>query len=91
MPVDCFNSKKVHFVPTWWEQFLQTLDEFCKTNPGWLAAQVKAFMKEHRIAVPVEVTPVLLAGFLNFSTCLEMFDAVLGAELSKEFSKLGEG
>jgi hypothetical protein len=88
-PVECFNSKKVHFVPTSWELFLQTLDEFCKTDPSWLAAQVKAFMKEHRIAIPVEVTPVLLDAFKNFRTCLEMFDAVLDSELLKEFNKLG--
>jgi hypothetical protein len=43
-PVECSNSRKVHFVPTRWELFLQTLDEFCKTDPSWLVAQVKAFI-----------------------------------------------
>jgi hypothetical protein len=51
------------FFPTRWERFLQILETFSKTHPSWLAAQVKAFMKEHRIAVPVKVTPVLLDGF----------------------------
>jgi hypothetical protein len=88
-PVEASTSKKVHFVPTRWELFLQTLDEFCKTDSSWLAAQVKAFMKEHRIAIPVQVTPVLLDAFLNFRTCLEMFDAVLDSELLEEFNKLG--
>jgi hypothetical protein len=88
-PVEASTSKKVHFVPTRWELFLQTLDEFCKTDPSWLAAQVKTFMKEHRIAIPVQVTPVLLDAFRNFRTCLEMFDAVLDSELLEEFNKLG--
>jgi PD-(D/E)XK nuclease superfamily len=77
------------FVPTRWERFLQILEKFSETRPSWLAAQVKAFMKEHRIAIPVEVTPVLLDGFLNFRTCLKMFDAVLDSELKEEFNKLG--
>lgn len=46
-------------------------------------------MKEHRIAIPVEVTPVILDAFLNVSTCLEMFDVVLDSELLTEFNKLG--
>jgi hypothetical protein len=77
------------FVPTRWERFLQILEIFSETQPSWLAAQVKAFMKEHRIAIPVQVTPVLLDAFKNFRTCLEMFDAVLDSELLKEFNKLG--
>jgi hypothetical protein len=77
------------FVPTRWELFLQILETFSETQPSWLAAQVKAFMKEHRIAIPVQVTPVLLDAFKNFRTCLEMFDAVLDSELLKEFNKLG--
>jgi hypothetical protein len=88
-PVEGLTSEKVQFVPTRWELFLQTLEEFCKTDPSWLAAQVKAFMKEHRTAIPVEVTPVLLNGFLNFRTCLQMFDAVLDSELLNDFNKLG--
>jgi hypothetical protein len=70
---------------------LQTLDEFCKTHPSWLAAQVKAFMKEHRIAIPVQVTPVLVDAFRDFRTCLEMFDAVLDSEIREGFTKLGGG
>jgi hypothetical protein len=77
------------FLPTRWERFLQILETFSETQPSWLAAQVKAFMKEHRIAIPVQVTPVLLDAFLNFRTCLEIFDAVLDSELLEEFNKLG--
>lgn len=87
-PLKGSTSQNVHFVPTRWELFFQTLDDFCKTHPSWLAAQVKAFMKENRIAIPVQVTPVLLDAFLNFRTCLEMFDAVLDSELREEFNQL---
>lgn len=82
---------KAHFVSTRWECFLQTLEAFCKNDPSWLAAQVKAFMKEHRIAVPVQITPIHLDAFLNFRPCLEMFDAVLDSVILEDFNKLGGG
>jgi PD-(D/E)XK nuclease superfamily len=78
-----------HFVQTRWEYFLQALEAFCKTNPSWFAAQVKDFMKEQRVAIPVQVTPAHLDAFLNFRPCLEMFDAVLDSELLDGFNKLG--
>jgi hypothetical protein len=77
------------FFPTRWERFLQILETFSETRPSWLAAQVNAFMKEHCIAIPVQVTPVLLDGFLNFLICLEMFDAVLDSEIVDAFTELG--
>jgi hypothetical protein len=77
------------FVQTRWEFFLQALEAFCKTNPSWLAAQVRDFMKEHRVAIPVQVTPAHLDAFLNFRSCLEMFDAVLDSEILEGFNKLG--
>lgn len=45
-------------------------------------------MKEQRIAVPVQLTKAQLDAFLNFSPCLETFDAVLDSELLEEFKKL---
>ena len=45
-------------------------------------------MKEHRISVPVEITPTYLDAFLNFRPCLEMFDAVLDSELREGFNEL---
>jgi hypothetical protein len=79
---------RARFFATRWERFFQVLETFCNAHPSWFAAQVRDFLKEHRIAVPVQITPAHLEAFLHVRPCLEMFDAVLDSELLEGFKQL---